>query len=166
MMLRLSRWGMMIALVAPALALCACGSGGQRSSDAEAVAPSGLDQIPLTIQMAGRAHPFVVEVARTPNEQAQGLMHRTELAANRGMLFPFNPPKLAAFWMKNTLIPLDMIFVRADGSIDRIAENTVPQSLEPVASGGMVAAVLELPGGTAAELGIDETASVRWNDRR
>jgi uncharacterized membrane protein (UPF0127 family) len=80
------------------------------------------------------------------------------------MLFPFEKPKIASFWMKNTLIPLDMIFVRADGSIDRIAENTIPESLAPVVSAGEVAAVLELAGGTAARLGIDETAKVTWRD--
>jgi uncharacterized membrane protein (UPF0127 family) len=80
------------------------------------------------------------------------------------LLFPFAKPKIASFWMKNTLIPLDMVFVRADGSIDRIAENTIPESLEPVVSGGDVAAVLELAGGTAARLGLDESARVTWKD--
>ena len=68
--------------------------------------------------------------------------------------------------MKNTLIPLDMVFIRADGSIDRIAENTIPESLEPVVSGGEVSAVLELAGGTAARLGIDETAKITWKDTK
>src|SRR3546814_20698917 len=80
------------------------------------------------------------------------------------MLFPFAKPKIASFWMKNTLIPLDMIFIRSDGSIDRIAENTIPESLEPVVSGGEVAAVLELAGGTAARLDLDEDAPVTWRD--
>jgi uncharacterized membrane protein (UPF0127 family) len=114
--------------------------------------------------MAGTAHAFRVEVARSADEQAQGLMFRTSLPADGGMLFPFPKPKIASFWMKNTLIPLDMIFVRADGSIDRIAENTIPESLEPVVSGGDVAAVLELAGGTAARLGLDESAKVTWKD--
>ena len=121
--------------------------------------------IPLTITAAtGQTHKFNVEVARTDEEQDRGLMFRTSLPADGGMLFPFAKPKLASFWMKNTLIPLDMIFVRADGSIDRIAENTIPQSLEPVTSGGEVSAVLELAGGTAARLNIDETAKVTWKD--
>jgi uncharacterized membrane protein (UPF0127 family) len=89
-------------------------------------------------------------------------MYRTTLAPDAGMVFPFSPPRFASFWMKNTLIPLDMLFVRVDGSIDRIAENTIPESLEPVGSGGEVIAVLELAGGTAARLGIDENAVVRW----
>lgn len=116
----------------------------------------------VTIDMAGTQHRFTVEVARTPAAQAKGLMHRTSLPENGGMIFPFAVPKFASFWMKNTFIPLDMFFIRADGSIDRIAENTIPESLEPVVSGGEVAAVLELAGGTAARLGIDESARISW----
>src|SRR5690606_24870357 len=108
---------------------------------------------------------FNVEVARTSEEQARGLMFRTSLPADGGMIFPFPRPRIASFWMKNTLIPLDMIFIRSDGSIDRIAENTIPESLDPVVSGGEVAAVLELAGGTAAKLGLDEEARVSWKDR-
>ena len=142
--------------LSPALAGCAGGDDGV------ARAPSGLEVAPLTITQGTAVHRFQVEVARTTAEQAQGLMERTELAPDRGMIFPFPAPKFAAFWMHNTLIPLDMIFIRADGSIDRIAENTIPQTDTPVASGGEVAAVLELGGGTAQRLGIDESAMVRW----
>jgi uncharacterized membrane protein (UPF0127 family) len=121
--------------------------------------------IPVVIQDGDTVHHFKVEVARTVEEQQQGLMFRTSLPADGGMIFPFEKPRIASFWMKNTLIPLDMIFIRADGSIDRIAENTIPESLEPVVSGGEVAAVLELAGGTSARLGIDEDATVTWKDR-
>ncbi|HJS12361.1 DUF192 domain-containing protein [Sphingopyxis sp.] len=117
-----------------------------------------------TIAADGATHKFNVEVARTKEEQARGLMFRTSLPEGGGMIFPFEKPRIASFWMKNTLIPLDMIFIRADGSIDRIAENTIPESLEPVVSGGEVSAVLELAGGTAAKLGIDETAKITWKD--
>jgi hypothetical protein len=141
-----------------ALPLTACGRDGREATD-EAT-------IPLTIAMAGQTHNFRVEVARTPEEQEKGLMFRTSLPADGGMLFPFPKPKIASFWMQNTVIPLDMIFVRADGSIDRIAENTIPESLEPVVSGGEVAAVLELAGGTSAKLGLDETAKVTWKDEK
>ncbi|MGQ3101426.1 MAG: DUF192 domain-containing protein [Sphingopyxis solisilvae] len=129
------------------------------SSEAERAAT-----IPVTVTMAGKVHVFNVEVARTDAEQDRGLMFRTSLPADGGMLFPFEKPRIGSFWMKNTLIPLDMIFIRGDGSIDRIAENTIPESLEPVVSGGEVSAVLELSGGTAARLGIDETAKVTWKD--
>ena len=148
----------LLAALALSLALPLAGCGGD-AGVAERTA-----NVPLTVAMAGQQHQFRVEVARTPEEQAQGLMLRTALPADGGMLFPFEKPRIASFWMKNTLIPLDMIFVRADGSIDRIAENTIPQSLEPVVSGGEVAAVLELAGGTAARLGIDETAKVTWSE--
>lgn len=148
------RAALALLLAACAMPLSACASGGsEAAADASTV---------VTIAMANAQHRFTVEVARTPAEQAQGLMNRTSLPADGGMLFPFERPKFASFWMKNTFIPLDMIFIRADGSIDRIAENTIPESLEPVVSGGEVAAVLELAGGTAARLGIDESAIVRW----
>ena len=124
---------------------------------------AGLDQVPLTVRSAdGKTHRFTVEVARTPAEQAQGLMNRESLAPDRGMIFPFDQVREASFWMKNTLIPLDMIFVRADGTIARIEANTVPLSLEPVSSLEPVAAVLELAGGRAAELGIAAGDRVSW----
>jgi uncharacterized membrane protein (UPF0127 family) len=92
----------------------------------------------------------------------QGLMFRTELADNRGMLFPFDDVRPASFWMKNTVIPLDIIFVREDGTIANIAVNTVPYSMDPVTSDGPVAAVLELRGGLTRELGINAGDRVRW----
>jgi uncharacterized membrane protein (UPF0127 family) len=81
------------------------------------------------------------------------------------MIFPHEPPRMASFWMKNTLIPLDIIFVRPDGTIANIAENTVPLSLEPVPSLEPVGAVLELAGGRTAELGIKAGDKVEWVHR-
>jgi uncharacterized membrane protein (UPF0127 family) len=127
-------------------------------------AVSGLPLIPLEVRSNGRVHRFTVELARTEDEQAYGLMNRTRLGPDEGMLFPFEPPRPASFWMKDTLIPLDMIFVRADGSIARIAANTVPESLAPVRVSEPVAAVLEIPGGRAAELGIEEGDRASWPD--
>lgn len=121
--------------------------------------------IPVAIKQGDTVHNFKVEVARTEAEQRQGLKFRTGLPADGGMIFPFARPRIASFWMQDTLIPLDMFFIRGDGSIDRIAENTIPGSLEPVASGAEVSAVLELAGGTAARLGIDESATITWKDR-
>jgi uncharacterized membrane protein (UPF0127 family) len=123
---------------------------------------AGLEQVPLTIHSGSADHRFTVEVARTPAEQETGLMNRQSLAPDRGMIFPYDPPQMAAFWMKNTLIPLDMIFVRADGSVAGIAANTVPLSLEPVPSGEPVAAVLEIAGGRSAELGLRPGDKVEW----
>ena len=125
-------------------------------------AASGLELAPLTIESGGRSHRFTVEVARTPDEQARGLMYRERLGADEGMIFPFDFPRPASFWMRNTLIPLDMIFIREDGTIARIAANTVPLSEETVSSGELVIAVLELRGGRAAELGISEGDRVSW----
>ncbi len=138
------------------LPLTACaGTGGDAADAAE-------QRAQVTISMGAARHQFTVELARTQDEQSRGLMFRTELPENGGMLFPFSTPKIASFWMKDTFIPLDIFFIRADGSIDRIAENTIPQSLEPIVSGGEVSAVLELAGGTAARLGLDESARIRW----
>ena len=100
-------------------------------------------------------HDFTVELAATPEQRAQGLMYRRSMAADGGMLFDFGPwPQRAAMWMKNTYIPLDMLFIKADGEIESIAERTVPQSLETISSRGPVRGVLELNGGTASRLGI------------
>ena len=122
---------------------------------------SGLPLVPLEIRSGDRIHRFTVEVATTADEQAYGLMNRTRLGPNEGMIFPMSPPRPASFWMKNTLIPLDMIFIRRDGSIARIATAT-PHSLEPVGVREPVAAVLEIPGGRAAELGSTANARVSW----
>ena len=124
--------------------------------------PAGLEQVSLTVASSTGKHRFTVEVAKTSEEQAMGLMYRNKLAPDRGMIFPFDPPRGASFWMRNTLIPLDMIFVRADGSIANIAANTVPYSEEPVPSDGPVAAVLEIAGGRSAELGIKPGDKVEW----
>src|SRR6185437_1187319 len=108
----------------------------------------------LTIETAAGKHRFTVELAQTPKQMAQGLMYRRSLPADAGMLFEFPSPQIAAFWMKNTLIPLDMLFIAADGRITGIHERAVPLSEEPIVSAGSVVAVLELNGGTAARLGI------------
>lgn len=145
-------------LIAAALSLASlsgCKAGG---ADVASVSQT----VPLTIKSAGTVHRFAVEVARTEAEQARGLMFRDHLSPNGGMIFPMKPPRMASFWMKNTLIPLDIIFIRPDGSIARIAAETVPYSLNPVDSGEPVAAVLEIAGGRAGALGISEDDKVEW----
>ena len=89
-------------------------------------------------------------------------MNRQSLAPDHGMIFPYDPPRDASFWMKNTLIPLDIIFIRPDRTIARIAAQTVPLSLDPVASLEPISAVLEIGGGRAAELGIQPGDRVAW----
>jgi uncharacterized membrane protein (UPF0127 family) len=109
---------------------------------------------PLEIASKSGVHVFAVETASTPEEQSKGLMFRRQLPEGQGMLFDFHQEQPTSFWMKNTYIPLDMIFIRGDGRILRIAENTVPLSETLVPSGGPVRAVLEVIGGTARKLGI------------
>ncbi|WP_300975350.1 DUF192 domain-containing protein [Sphingomonas sp. LHG3406-1] len=152
----------LLAVLPLAFAAAACQPSANGEPRLERSA-AGLEQVPLTIRTAaGKEHKFTVEVARTPEEQAQGLMNRDSLAPDRGMIFPHEPPRPASFWMKNTLIPLDMIFVRTDGTISSIAENTIPLSLEPTTSVEPVGAVLELAGGRTAELGIKAGDKVEW----
>lgn len=127
-----------------------------------AASEAGLQQVQLCIRSGGKALPLTVELAQTPEEQARGLMFRTELADDKGMLFPFPRERVASFWMKNTVIPLDLIFIRRDGSIESIAANAVPYDESPRASGEPVIAVLELAGGRAAALGIEPGDTVRW----
>ena len=141
-------------------------SGSATPSLTAATATTG-QTIPLTITTAKGSHAFKVEVARTPADQEKGLMFRTDIPGDGGMIFtPYpadgGPPREASFWMKNTPSALDIIFIRADGTIATIAENTVPMSEVPVASGEPVAAVLELLGGRTAELGIAEGDKVSW----
>jgi uncharacterized protein len=109
-----------------------------------------------TIEIASKSgvHAFQVEMAITPEEKEHGLMFRRELPDGQGMLFDFQTDQNVAFWMKNTYIPLDMLFIRGDGRVLRIAENTEPLSERNIPSGGPVRAVLEVIGGTAKKLGI------------
>ena len=109
-----------------------------------------------TLEIAGRTgvHVFTVELADTDAEREKGLMFRKELPEGSGMLFDFHEEQPVGFWMQNTYIPLDMIFIRGDGRILRIAENTEPLSTKIIPSGGPVRAVLEVIGGTARKMGI------------
>jgi uncharacterized protein len=108
----------------------------------------------LTIETAGGPRKFHVELATSPPQLEQGLMFRRTLAPDAGMLFDFKTPSPVSMWMKNTFIPLDMVFIDAGGRVINIAERTVPQSLDPVAAAGPARAVLEVNGGTASRLGI------------
>jgi uncharacterized protein len=142
-----------VALAAAALSGCGVGGAGVESA---------ARTVPLSIKSGAKVHKFMIEVARTEAEQARGLMFRDKIADNGGMIFPMSPPRVASFWMKNCPIPQDWLFIRADGTIAKIAANTVPFSLEPISSDEPVAAVLEIRGGRAGELGIFENDKVEW----
>jgi uncharacterized protein len=130
--------------VAAVLALCAFGGLGARAASVQ----------PLEIVTKSGVQVFSVEMATTEQEKETGLMYRKELADGKGMLFDFSPAQEVSMWMKNTFIPLDMIFIRADGRILRIAENTEPQSTRIISSGGLAKGVLEVIAGTAKKYGI------------
>jgi len=123
-----------------------------------------------TLEIASKTgvHVFAVEVVDNEADRAKGLMFRKELPEGRGMLFDFHSDQEVSFWMQNTYIPLDMIFIRGDGRILRIAENTEPLSTRLVPSNGAVRGVLEVIGGTAHKLGIaagDRVAFPIFNPR-
>ena len=147
-----------------ALALVGCGGGDDPTA-------AGTRVVPVTITGPGGRHVFRAELADTAASQERGLMYRTDLQPDGGMLFHPYPaagggPRIANFWMKNTPTPLDIIFIRPDGTIARVAENTIPFSEEMVSSGEPISAVLELVGGRAAETGVSEGDRVSWPGRR
>ena len=126
------------------VALCAVSLLGAQATTVE----------PLEIVTKNGVQVFSVEMATTEQEKETGLMYRKELADGKGMLFDFSPEQEVSMWMKNTYISLDMIFIRADGRILRIAENTEPQSTRIIPSGGLAKGVLEVIAGTARKYGI------------
>lgn len=141
----------MTRLWAGALALCLAAGGAQaacRDDSAELRGPFGSAR-------------FTVELADTPAERAQGLMFRDSLATSAGMLFLYERPQPASFWMKNTLIPLDMIFADRTGLVTHVHANAVPGDETPIPGGTDVQAVLEINGGLAARLGIAPGAELR-----
>ena len=117
-------------------------------------AQATFDRSTLTIETLGESHEFDIELALTPAQQSQGLMFRRQMAANAGMLFFHRRDTVATMWMRNTFLPLDMLFVAADGRIVHIAERTVPQSLTAISAGRQVRAVLEINAGTVRRLAI------------
>ena len=159
-------------LIGLALALAACSS--QAGESVAAAQPtevaaadsrhpvSGLEVIPLTISQNGKVHHFKVEVAKTREEQARGLMFREEMGPDEGMIFPYDPPQGLSFWMRNTVLPLDIIFIGPDHRIINIHEMTEPYSLDSRASEGLAIAALELNGGRTSELGFASGALVEW----
>lgn len=161
--------------LALAIGASACTQAEAPASTAVAEAPaahpvSGLPIVPLTITSGGKDIDFKVEYTDTPQAEMKGLMFRTELGPNEGMIFPNKimnpsaPPAPRSFYMKNTVIPLDLIFIKADSTIESIAANAVPYSLDSIESQGPVIAVLEIAGGRAAELGLKPGDKVVWDE--
>ena len=133
--------------------LAALLAGGLLAGDMALAKPSARLETLEIVTSKGRAR-FQVEIAATPAEQKRGLMFRQSLAPDRGMLFTYAKPQPAAFWMKNTLIPLDIIYIAPNGRVLSIARNARPHDETPIASGGMILGVLEIAGGRAAQLGV------------
>ncbi|MBR8830881.1 MAG: hypothetical protein N5P05_000195 [Chroococcopsis gigantea SAG 12.99] len=126
------------------------------SGPALADAATGGQNLPITSSFKVKDQVIELEVARTPEQQETGLMYRTSLPRNRGMLFPFPSPRITRFWMKNVYIPLDMVFLK-DGQIKEILANVPPCKADPCpvyGTDGLVDAVIELSGGRAGELGL------------
>lgn len=125
------------------------------------VAPPPLKVAPLEILTHHGVLHFRVEIADTEDSREYGLMNRKSLPGDRGMLFDFKVPQPVSFWMKNTFIPLDMIFIAPDGKIISIAHEARPFDETPIGSQGVILGVLEIRGGRAAELGIEPGDRVR-----
>jgi uncharacterized protein len=126
-----------------------------------AVAVSACSETQLHLRGDWGQARFTVELADDPQEQAQGLMHRDKLASSAGMLFVYEAPRAAYFWMRNTLIPLDMLFIDAQGVVQHIHHMAEPLDETPIFGGEAVFSVLEINGGLAAQLQIDEGSEVR-----
>ena len=160
---RLTAIGLLaLASCSPAVSDAPTQASASATQAARLHAESGLEVIPVVVASGGKVHRFEVEVARSRIEQAKGLMFRRAMGADEGMLFPLEEPRRASFWMRNTVIPLDIIFIGADGRILNVAANAVPYSEDQVRSVGVTSAVLELNGGRAAELGIVAGDKVTW----
>ena len=132
---------------------------GRQTADAEPQPP--LPTGPLVIETQAGPVRFAVELAATAAARTRGLQHRSHLADNAGMLFDFETPQPVAMWMKDTYVPLDMLFIDNDGRITRVVEDTLPMSLTVIRSGGPARAVLELVAGTARLYGIRPGDRVR-----
>ena len=124
-----------------------------------------LATVPLTLITTSGAHRFRVEIAATPAQQQAGLMFRTAMPPNAGMLFPFAPAQPATFWMENTVLPLDLIFIGPDRRVLNIAADAKPYARDFIASAGPVIAVLELNAGEAKRIGLQPGDAVTFKLR-
>ncbi len=145
----LTRRALLVAASGAALAPAVLGAAAAQPAN-----NISFERSPLVIESGGKRLKFTVEIADTDERRALGLMYRTALAADAGMLFDFKRDEDVAMWMRNTRIPLDMLFIDRTGGIVNIAERAVPFSETTISSAAPVRAVLELNGGTAARLGL------------
>ena len=139
---------------------------GCKAQAAQLLDLDAFPQTTLEIHSGKVVHPFQIWLAQTPTQQQQGLMFVRDLPEDRGMLFITSPPRVFNMWMKNTYIPLDMVFIGADGRIARIAERTTPHSTDIVSSEVAVGAILELKGGEAARRALKTGDRVSWKPPR
>lgn len=156
-------WAAMLLMAgcSPQTATDSQATGASAAAERTVHPESGLEIVPVTISTDKGEHRFAAEVAATQEEQARGLMFRTQLGPDEAMIFP-RQGDVASFWMKNTPLPLDIIFIGQDRKIINIAAQTTPYSLDSVSALGPTSAVLEIPGGRAAELGIGPGDAVEW----
>ena len=136
-----------------AAAACTVPQGGSGATAAPAAARLAETDVTITTD-DGKRHIYRVEIARSPEEHAKGLMFRRKMARNRGMIFPMNPPRYASFWMENTYLPLDIIFIASDRRVLNIVEGK-PLSRDILNSIAPAAAVLELNAGESARIGLE-----------
>ncbi|MGI3779036.1 MAG: DUF192 domain-containing protein [Janthinobacterium lividum] len=157
---RLLAAAVLLAPCVPAAVLCAPSARAADAAPGTAAQPE-LPKQPLTIiGTDGVRHAFSVEMASTPAQQETGLMFRTAVPPDQGMLFDWGTPRQSMMWMKNTLVPLDMLFISADGVVSHIAEDTVPHSLAVIDGRAPARATLELAAGTAQRLNLTVGAKV------
>jgi uncharacterized protein len=145
-----------LALMLLPLAACSPGATSQETTAATGAADTEAqkDDFHAVLHTATGDYPFTIEIADTPQEQQRGLMYRQDLAPDAGMLFDYGQEQRVAFWMQNTYIPLDMIFIAADGTVKHVHANARPLDPTSIPSRFPVRFVLEIPGGRAAEIGL------------
>ena len=157
---RLARFGLAALFAVAPLAAC----NDPFVDEAVAATPAPLEIVTVRIQTGKKVHSYKAEVARTPDQQSRGLMHRKTMARDAGMIFLFPEPRMASFWMANTYLPLDIIFISPEGRVVNVGEG-VPLSTATVESTGPASTVLELNRGEAARIGLRPGDKVTWASR-
>jgi hypothetical protein len=152
------------AIVASLVCIAPLTSAGPAAAQAAGRPNQGLATTVLTVKTATGLHRYTVEIAATPEQQQTGMMYRRSMPRDRGMLFPVSPPRTASFWMRNTWLPLDLVFIAPGGRVLNVGTGT-PLSESFIESAGPVAAVLEINAGEAVRIGLKPGDRVRWGGR-